>query len=70
MKDEDTQHPLPAVGSVVATACKGTIRYEKNVPTLVYKGQRLFFCLPTCKRSFQYDPKTSCLAGDPLLDNQ
>jgi YHS domain-containing protein len=70
MKDEDTQHPLPAVGSVVATACKGTIRYEKNVPTLVYKGQRLFFCLPTCKRSFQYDPNTSCLAGDPLLDNQ
>ena len=70
MKDEDTQHPLPAVGFVVATACKGTIRYEKNVPTLVYKGQRLFFCLPICMRSFQYDPKTSCLAGDPLLDNQ
>jgi YHS domain-containing protein len=69
MKSEETQVPLPAEGALITTACKGTIRYEKNVPTLVYKGRRLYFCLPTCKRSFEYDPKTSCLAGDPLLDS-
>lgn len=60
--------PLPAIGSIVTTACRGAIRYEKHTPSAVYQNQRLYFCLPTCLRSFQLDPKTSCLAGDPLLN--
>ncbi len=61
--------PIPAPGSIVLTACKGYIHYEPGIPTTLYRGQRLYFCLPTCLLAFEADPKTSCLAGDPLLQD-
>jgi hypothetical protein len=51
----------------VLTACRGYIQYEPNIPTAIYAGRRVFFCLPTCLKAFEEDPKTSCLAGDLLM---
>ena len=58
---------LPKVGSAVTTACSGFIPFEKNTPHTIYRGRRIYFCLPSCLKAFQDDPKTSCMAGDPLV---
>ncbi len=60
--------PLPQVGSAISTACKGTTTYQPDTPTTVYRGQRIYFCTQECLQAFLRDAKTSCLAGDPLLE--
>lgn len=64
---DNAQPPIAALGSVVPTACQGLMRFEAGTPNAVYRDQRIYFCLPSCLKSFQDDPKTSCLAGNPLL---
>jgi hypothetical protein len=61
--------PLPRPGSVVTTACRGFMHFQSDTPNAVYRGRRVFFCLPTCLKSFEENPKTSCLAGDPLVED-
>jgi len=56
--------PMPKVGSPVYTACKGIIFYEDDTPTAVFGERRLYFCLSSCLKAFQDDPKTSCLADE------
>ncbi len=56
--------PLPKIGDSVTTACKGLIFYEADTPTVLSRGQRIYFCLPSCLKAFQDDPETSCLADD------
>lgn len=46
------------------TACKGLIFYEEDTPTAVLGEQRLYFCLPSCLKAYQDDPKTSCLVDE------
>ena len=58
---------LPDTGSPVLTACGGQIQYERDTPTAVFRGQRVYFCLPACQEDFERDPATSCLADNPLL---
>ncbi len=61
------QNPsLPEIGSEVTTACKGLIYYEAGTPNVIYHGRRIYFCLSSCLKAFQEDPKTSCLASHPL----
>ena len=55
---------LPKVGTAVTTACRGFILFEENTPSTVYRERRIFFCLPSCLKAFQEDPKTSCIAVD------
>jgi len=61
---------LPLPETPVTTACRGFILYDKNTPTEVYRGRRIYFCLPSCLKAFQEDPKTSCLAGDILQESE
>jgi hypothetical protein len=63
------QPSLPLLGSVVPTACRGYLLLEADTPTTIYRGRRIYFCLPDCLKSFVQNPSTSCLAGDPLLEN-
>jgi YHS domain-containing protein len=60
--------PIASPGKVVATACRGYIQFEAATPHTVFRGQRIYFCLPSCLKAFEDDPKTSCLAGHPLLE--
>jgi len=60
--------PLPRMGSAVTSACRGFIVLDDDTPSTVYRERRIYFCLPSCLKAFQDDPKTSCMAGDPLLE--
>ncbi|HEY5670369.1 MAG TPA: hypothetical protein VIS10_10255 [Anaerolineales bacterium] len=66
---EPQNAPTPKSGSPVYTACKGIIFYEDDTPTAVFGERRLYFCLPSCLRAFQEDPKTSCLADEINSEN-
>jgi YHS domain-containing protein len=61
--------PLPKVGSPVTTACKGAILYEVDTPSAFYRGERFFFCLTSCLKTFLDNPETSCLAEEIKRDN-
>jgi YHS domain-containing protein len=67
MNEAAPEPAMPAVGSLVPTACRGLMRLEANTPQAVFRGRRIFFCLESCLQNFKTDPQTSCLAGDPLL---
>jgi len=62
--------PVPAAGSPVLTACGGQIQYAKDTPTAIFRGRRVYFCLPACREGFERDPATSCLADDPAFGPQ
>ena len=65
------QNPsLPKIGSEVTTACKGLIYYEATTPNVIYHGRRIYFCLSSCLKAFQEDPKTSCLDSDHLAQKK
>ncbi|HSF82088.1 MAG TPA: hypothetical protein VLA49_12680 [Anaerolineales bacterium] len=67
---ENSQEPaLPAAGSPVQTACGGPILFEQGTPTAVYRGRRVYFCLPSCREDFERDPASSCLAGNSLPED-
>ena len=55
---------LPKVGSPVTTACKGIISYDADTPAVLFRGERIYFCMPACLKAFQDDPKKSCLADE------
>lgn len=69
MELPDASAPLPKIGSPVLTACRGYINFDQDIQYIEYRGKRLFFCLPSCKRSFERDPQLSCMAGDPFLES-
>jgi YHS domain-containing protein len=54
---------LPPAGTIVPTACGGTIRYRPDTPCISYRGETVYFCLPVCKTSFEENPRYSCLIG-------
>lgn len=58
----DCVSPVPAVGTLVRTACGGTVQYNATIPCVIYRGQAVFFCLPICKAGLETDPRNSCLA--------
>jgi hypothetical protein len=60
----------PAIGSVVSTACGGLLRLDANTPQSIFHDRRIYFCLPSCKESFDQDPKTSCLVCNPLFEEE
>ncbi len=61
---------LPPAGSMVKTACKGVMLLEEDTPQTVFRDQRVYFCLPECLATFNQNPSTSCMAGDPLLESK
>jgi hypothetical protein len=64
----DPGRPLPNPGSEVTTACGGQIRFEPETPYSLYRDKRVFFCLPACKKDFDQDAKSSCLAWQIALE--
>jgi YHS domain-containing protein len=60
--------PLPKPGSAVPTACRGTILYENGTPSAIFRGRRVYFCMKSCLKAFQEDPRTSCLAAEFYQD--
>jgi YHS domain-containing protein len=51
----------PEIGSEVTTACGNLVRLETGTPQAIYRGRRVYFCLPICKQDFEADPASSCL---------
>ena len=68
MSDEASL-PFPKADSPVTTACNGYILYEEGTPSAIYKGKRVYFCLPSCLKAFEDDPRTSCMASDFLNES-
>ena len=66
--DATSTPPLPPLGSLVRTACSGHLLREESTPSIVFHRRRIYFCLPDCLESFKQNPRKSCLAGDPLLE--
>jgi hypothetical protein len=58
----------PEIGAIVITACGGRVNYSADTPCDVFRGETVYFCLPICKKDYQNDPFTSCLASR-LLDS-
>ena len=58
----DCMPPTPPIGTVVCTACGGTVQYSATTPCVYYRGQAVYFCLPICKAGLESDPRNSCLA--------
>lgn len=58
-KDNDDE---PSLGTEVMTACGGFVHLNEGTPRAIYAGQTIYFCLPICKKDFEQDPATSCLA--------
>ena len=46
------------------------MQLEEDTPHTVFRGHRIYFCLPECLTTFDQNPSTSCLAGDPLLESE
>jgi hypothetical protein len=62
------QKPTPEIGKPVQTACGGWVIYSPETPCALYRGELVYFCMPTCKADYEISPETSCLAGHILLD--
>ncbi len=54
---------VPAYGSIVESACGGSMEFTPETPYAVYEGRVFFFCLPACKATFEEQP-AAFLAGD------
>jgi YHS domain-containing protein len=54
--------PHPPLGSLVPTACGGTVQYSAATPCVYYQGRKIYFCLPICKADFDSNPAHSCLS--------
>jgi len=66
----DIEPALPEPGAVVYAACGGPIKFEHRTPSAVYHRQRRYFWLLSCQESFETNPQTSCLAGNPVVDEE
>lgn len=55
-------------GDLVFTACGGRIEYAPWIAQVLVQGKRVFFCLPSCQREFEQNPRFSCL-GPFLAEN-
>jgi YHS domain-containing protein len=42
--------------SQAQTACGGTITNLENVPSAVYRGERVYFCILACLKAFEESP--------------
>lgn len=45
------------------TTCGGTIKDPTNYPSVMYRGERIYFCTRACLRVFEQDPD-SFMAGE------
>jgi hypothetical protein len=61
---------LPYPGEVITTACGGLIHYTPGAAQVIFRGQRIFFCLASCKEAFEQDPKSSCLVCNPAWEDE
>jgi hypothetical protein len=65
---QDCGETQPKSGAIVITACGGRINYSTDTPCACFRGEAVYFCLPICKKDYENDPYTSCLAAS-LLDS-
>ena len=62
----DCNSPMPVLGSVVSTACGGTVQYCAGTPCVLLNGENIFFCMAVCKTDFESDPLHSCVPSHKL----
>ena len=48
---EDNQQMVPA-----RTACGGTLEDTNGYPSVMYRGERVYFCTKACLSVFEQDP--------------
>jgi YHS domain-containing protein len=54
---------MTSVSPLPRTACNGTLKDTTGYPSVVYRGETLYFCLRACQRVFETDPERF-LAGE------
>jgi YHS domain-containing protein len=56
----DAEHVRP--GDRIITACGSTMMFMPGTESAIYNGKTVYFCVPACKKDFERDPRSSCLA--------
>ncbi len=40
----------------IETACGGKMEWNENIPSAMYHGKTVYFCMKSCLKAFQSDP--------------
>lgn len=48
--------PAPLNEPKTRTVCGGIITNLERYPSVIYRGQRVYFCTVACQRAFESDP--------------
>lgn len=50
------EKPIPQTNAAV-TACGGKVKDLERFPSVIFRGERVYFCSQACLRTFESDPE-------------
>ena len=56
MDNQDLTQPIPTLPPEYKPACGGILKDPTLYPSVMYRGERVYFCTRACLRVFEQDP--------------